>query len=228
MNWNYKGYADVPNLPTNAKYVASIPNGGVNWPDVVSTLEKASNYHRILRTINEPEIASQGNMSPGTAYNLIKNYLAPLTVSHGYRLCSPSVTSGPNGVAWLKQFYGLGGDSKISITDFHFYGISSKDFATSVDDFAAFGHPLVITEIGAMDYYHWVQATSAQFNDVFYNAMKTCQQDSRILLCMWFGFFTSNELPNSLGSINSLLECPNPNDNKACKPNGHGLQYLSS
>ncbi|KAH9963159.1 glycosyl hydrolase catalytic core-domain-containing protein [Russula dissimulans] len=223
FDWHYQGYDGILTLPSNAIYMASVPNAAVNWEDVVSTLQKADSYARLIRPFNEPNIESQSNMPPGEACGLIKQYLLPLRSSHGYEIITPAVTTDSTGMAWLKTFFSL--NCGTTILDLHYYGITGSGFVSSIQSFSSFGRKIIVTEFGAMDYEHNVPATHAQYVDVFNGVMQECQTNAQIYACFQFGWFSA-AVPGGLSDDNRLLEeCPN--DSTDCGPSAHGWQYLS-
>lgn len=59
---------------------------------------------RALLAFNEPELGVQSNCSPSTAAALWISHFEPLKAK-GYRLGTPAVTMGPNGKAWLLEWF---------------------------------------------------------------------------------------------------------------------------
>lgn len=106
---------------------------------------------RCLFSFNEPDLASQANMSPQLAATKHIELMNPFA---GKALIgSPAITNSgdPNqGVGWLKQWFdACGGQCAVDFVNIHIYGVDTKTFldhVVKVHDM--FQKPIWITEFG--------------------------------------------------------------------------------
>ena len=104
------------------------------------------------RSINEPDLSSQSNLSPAAAAAASKQYMEPFAGKA--KLCSPAITNGgaPMGTAWLDNFLSACTGCTIDCIAIHIY-----DSATNVayyqqyitDLGTKYNRPVLITEFGA-------------------------------------------------------------------------------
>lgn len=87
-------------------------------------LEAAKNSDSpMILTFNEPDLASQGNMSTDEALS----YWDQLEAT-GKQLSSPAITNGPDGIKWLDDFMTKAAASgkRVDSISLHWYGSSSQ------------------------------------------------------------------------------------------------------
>ena len=77
----------------------------------------------MILTFNEPDLASQGNMSPDEALS----YWDKLEAT-GKKLSSPAITNGPDGAKWLDEFMSKAQaqGKQVDSISLHWYGSSSQ------------------------------------------------------------------------------------------------------
>jgi len=223
-NWHLTKYSDI-DLSTikNVEFVptAHSPSDVYQIPSVLK-----QGYAKYAKFLNEPEISSQANVGPEEAHQLWMQYFEPLA-SQGYALIAPAVTGAGN--TWMKTFLGLcGGKCSIHALDFHYYGIQTEDFKTSVNTFHQLldNVPVWLTEVGCHDYSGKNQpCTQGVFDAFFPGVMSYVESTSWIEQIAWFGMFTNAEIPMGLETVNCMITCSG--SNKDCKPNSLGSQYIN-
>ena len=100
-------------------------------------------------TFNEPEIASQANLSVADAVGLWKQYVLPAKAKFGFQLGSPGLSSDPRGKAWLREFVAAldDGADAIDFVVVHWYGTQFEQLASFLGDMhSTFQKPLWLTE----------------------------------------------------------------------------------
>jgi hypothetical protein len=172
---------------------------------------------------------STTNVSPGDTLNYWITYMEPLA-QIGYKLVAPSVTGA--GLQWLETFLGLCKQKcHIYALNFHYYGLTSGDFQTTVNKFHELDTalPMWVTEVGCHDYSGNGQpCTSGIFEAMFSGVMGYVEATEWIHEIAWFGMFTVNELPNGVEAVNSMITCPSGDGNSKCTPSSLGYQYLDN
>jgi len=224
-NWHLSTYSDIDvNTIKNLEFVPTAHSPSDVY-QVPSVLKKG--YAKYAKFLNEPEIPSQANVSPEEAHQLWMQYMQPLTAI-GYELTGPAVT--PAGMSWMKSFLNLcGSGCSISSMDFHYYGLKADEFQTSVDAYHQLlpSVPVWITECGCHDYSGKGQpCTQGVFDAFFSGVMSFVESTSWTSQIAWFGMFTSSEMPMGIETVNSMITCSG--DNKECKPNSLGNQYVNN
>ncbi|KAJ6149575.1 hypothetical protein N7471_000774 [Penicillium samsonianum] len=176
ISWAYNWGGSVSgSLPTNVEFVPMLwgPNFFGGWVTAIeSALSSGSSY---ILGFNEPDMASQANMSPSDAASYYMTYITPY--SGQAKLISPSVTSSTDtgaGLSWFESFIGSCSSCGISGLAVHWYGNTADEFKSfvtqAVDTASKYNLSEVwITEFalnadmnGAMD----ASATAAFLNEV--------------------------------------------------------------
>ena len=135
-------------IPDSLEYIPQVRVGN-QAPQIeqfLSSIPKQKlNY---FNTFNEPDIASQANMSVADAVALWKQYVLPAKAKFGFQLGSPSMSSDPKGKAWLQEFFAaLGGSDGIDFVVVHWYGTDMSQLAGYLGDMhSTFQKPLWLTE----------------------------------------------------------------------------------
>jgi len=177
---------------------------------------------------NEPEIPTQANVPPEDTYQDWIKYMEPLA-QLGYNLVTPSVTGA--GYAWMETFLGLCKNCHIYALSFHYYGLTSGDFQTSVNKFHELNTalPMWVTEVGCHDYSGNGQpCTSGIFEAMFSGVMGYVEATEWIHQVAWFGMFTVGELPNGVEAVNSMITCPSDGGNSKCTSSSLGERYINN
>ena len=134
VSWAYNwGGSLSGSLPTDVEFIPMLWGakdfGG--WATTIETvLSSGSNY---ILGFNEPDIASQANMSPSDAANYYQTYITPY--SGKAKLISPSVTSSTDsgvGLSWFESFMSSCQDCSISGLAVHWYGTTADEFKSFV------------------------------------------------------------------------------------------------
>lgn len=85
------GYRDVSEWQKN---VLGDPEGKKNkW-----------NQHKCAMGMNEVNQVGQSKMTPQEGCKLWRDNISPLKTKHGWHTVSPSTTSAPDGMTWMKEF----------------------------------------------------------------------------------------------------------------------------
>jgi len=162
--------------------------------------------------MNEPEIPSQGNMSPEDAADLWVKYLVPLKQKKGTLLGTPAVTSDtPTNYKWMDRFFAAckdrTGDAHC-LADFmplHYYDISAQGFK----DFLGMMHgkynlPIAVTEYGDHNFNGPNQANAGEVWN-FAGEMKTFfRQTDWIIAYAPFGCIRKSQLPD-INPLNAIM-----------------------
>jgi len=102
---------------------------------------------------NEPDQASQSNLSPAYAATLWLDYIQPLKSSLGLRLGAPAVSSASTGIPWLTSFFANCGGCTFDFIPIHWYGSSITDFTNYVTlVHNTFGLNVWVTEWACVQY----------------------------------------------------------------------------
>ena len=123
-----------------------------NWVGNARAAISAGSTH--ILGFNEPDLAAQANMDPGTAANAYRTYIHNNFAGTGIRLGSPAVTNGGGdmGLNWLNNFLNACSGCQVDFVAIHWY-----DSATNVEYFknhvteahTRTGKPVWLTEFGA-------------------------------------------------------------------------------
>jgi hypothetical protein len=153
--WTYAWrYRKIPDRQPGLDIVPMIRTQSSILSDTVSYLQakKASGAFKYLLGFNEPDNASQANMTPTKAADLW-----PTLQQTGLVLGSPAVAHPTNG--WLKSFMSLATSRhlKVDFIALHFYAsITDTGAAARIKSQiqavrAAYGKPIWVTELGIID-----------------------------------------------------------------------------
>ena len=156
--WAYDWSAAVPPRGPGPSWVPMVWGAGSVTPATIASLRAASRAGRAheLLGFNEPDSASQANLTPGRAVTLW-----PELERTGLRLGSPAPAVPGDG--WLARFMALAHAHHLRV-DFialHYYQDFSDPNAVSelrrqlVSIHRLYGKPIWITEIGAIDIRAW-------------------------------------------------------------------------
>jgi len=136
VSWAYNWvFTTDTGLPSGIEYVPMLWGtsffGG--WLSGIETiLSSGSDY---IMGFNEPDMASQANMSPSEAAGYYMQYITPFSGSA--KLISPAVTSSSSdgeGLSWFEEFMTDCSSCNITGLAVHWYGDSIDDFTSFVDD----------------------------------------------------------------------------------------------
>ncbi len=124
-------------------------NGASTCPALPASL--AGNGNQYLLTFNEPDNASQSNLSVARAIQLW-----PALEATGLQLSSPAVTNGPSGPAWLASFMADAHSQglRVDFLALHWYGDCSSpqpliNYLSSME--ASYGLPEWLTEFSCVN-----------------------------------------------------------------------------
>ncbi|KAI2634235.1 glycosyl hydrolase catalytic core-domain-containing protein [Hypomontagnella submonticulosa] len=133
ISWAYNWGSDSGGLKANIDYYPMLwspaPDHSNNWDQKAeAAIAKGSNC---LLSFNEPDIASQANMSPQAAASGHIQYMNKYAGKA--RISAPAISSSQNanqGIDWLKQFFtACNGKCQVDFCAAHWYGPGGSDGA---------------------------------------------------------------------------------------------------
>ncbi|MCT5295036.1 glycoside hydrolase family protein [Pseudomonas aeruginosa] len=134
ISWAYNWAGSLSgSLPSNIEFVPMLwgPKMFGGWVAAIETaLSSGSSY---ILGFNEPDMASQANMSPSDAASYYQTYITPW--SGKAKLISPAVTSSTEagvGLDWFESFIGSCSSCGISGLAVHWYGNTADEFKSFV------------------------------------------------------------------------------------------------
>lgn len=156
--WGYNWASRRDDFSSKFDYVPMLwgnrDNDLANWQQDASDM--ISQGSKALFSFNEPDIASQSNMSPGEAASLFK---AQMNGFHGKALIgAPSVSNSGNaneGLDWLQQFVdACNGECQFDFANIHWY--SQPQYSDTLFEHIQKAHeitgkPVWLTEFGPID-----------------------------------------------------------------------------
>jgi hypothetical protein len=122
-----------------------------SWSDNAKSAIESGSTH--LFSFNEPDIASQSNLSPQQAASDHKKFMEPFAGQA--KVCAPSVSNGGDGMglSWLKEFLESCSDCTIDCINVHWYDSAenAEYFKKHINDAAelAPGKEIFVTEFAA-------------------------------------------------------------------------------
>ncbi|EGE83554.1 hypothetical protein RJZ56_006516 [Blastomyces dermatitidis] len=142
FSWSYNWEPRPGGYTAGIEYVPMLwgPRGYGSWnADAEAGIAAGS---KNLLAFNEPDIASQANMSPEAAAAAYQKYMNPYAARA--RLGSPAVSNGapPKGLGWMQGFLdACAGNCKIDFLAVHWHGPSGNvdDFKRYVSEAIALG-----------------------------------------------------------------------------------------
>lgn len=164
---------------------------------------------------NEPDYATQSNLTPSAAASLWETQIEPLK-SQGILLGSPAPTSAPEGKQWLLQWLNAcQGGCTIDFVALHWYDINSTAFIEYLEDFHdTFQKPIWVTEWACQNFNVADEQCSLENIVDFMNATQGFMDNTEwVERYAWFGAMENlqgvnqdNALMDSSGRINALGE----------------------
>ncbi|CAI7665977.1 unnamed protein product [Penicillium discolor] len=149
ISWAYNWAGSLSgSLPSNIEFVPMLwgPKMFGGWVTAIETaLSSGSTY---ILGFNEPDMASQANMSPTDAASYYQTYITPW--SGQAKLISPAVTSSTEtgvGLDWFESFIGSCSSCGISGLAVHWYGDTADDFKTFVTNAVATASKHSLSEV---------------------------------------------------------------------------------
>ncbi|KAJ6089911.1 hypothetical protein N7467_005127 [Penicillium canescens] len=136
ISWAYNWAGSLSgSLPTGVEFVPMLWGardfGG--WATTIQTvLSSGSNY---IMGFNEPDIASQANMSPSDAASYYQTYITPY--SGQAKLITPATTSSTTdgqGLSWMNSFMDSCSSCGITGMAVHWYGNTADEFKSFVTE----------------------------------------------------------------------------------------------
>ncbi|KAJ5884512.1 Glycoside hydrolase superfamily [Penicillium tannophilum] len=136
ISWAYNWvFTTDTGLPSGVEYVPMLWGTSFfsGWLSAIETiLSSGSDY---IMGFNEPDMASQADMTPSVAAGYYMQYITPFSGSA--KLISPAVTSSSSdgqGLSWFEEFMTDCSSCNITGLAVHWYGDSVDDLKTFVTD----------------------------------------------------------------------------------------------
>ncbi|KAH7341264.1 glycosyl hydrolase catalytic core-domain-containing protein [Rhizoctonia solani] len=190
------------------------------FPTIVNATSIAANGWKNILGMNEPELPAQANMAAQDGVSFWKTHLEPLK-STGVRLGSAATTSGPNGKAWMQEFFALcAGSCTVDFLALHWYGNVADEFIAYLEDFhSTFQRPIWVTEYSCQNFVNHAQCTYEEIVQ-FLNITQTyMDQTPWVERYAWFGAMAS--LPDNVNNLTALM-------NPSGVINDLGRQYIGN
>jgi O-glycosyl hydrolase len=175
-------------------------------------------YTNCLMSYNEPNLASQANLSPQEAAQIWMDVGDPLK-NQGYStILTPAVTSAPNGVKWLQDFFNACTNCLFHAMALHIYATNSQDMIEYLTKMHNIFHmDIWVTEFACQDFTGGPQAGAEQISTFMKNVTTWMDQTSFIRKYFPYGVATQAEI-----NINPLDALEGPDG----KPNALGCEAL--
>ncbi|KAJ5762451.1 uncharacterized protein N7511_005833 [Penicillium nucicola] len=136
VSWAYNWGAYLSgSLPTDVEFVPMLwgASGFAGWATAIETiLSSGSNY---ILGFNEPDMASQANMSPTDAASYYQTYITPY--SGQAKLITPATSSSTTtgqGLDWMNSFLDSCSSCGITGMAVHWYGTTADEFISFVTE----------------------------------------------------------------------------------------------
>jgi hypothetical protein len=204
-------------LPSNITYVPQVRTAK-EAGSIKAYLDGYAHDHTVqeFMSFNEPDIKSQANMSASQAVEYWRTYVLPN--QNRFKLGSPSISNGPNGVPWLDDFlqnFGSEADSsagdtwkhleesRVDYIVIHWYGTDVnclKKYVRSVHE--RYDRPVWVTEFSCTS---WDIAKPPTENDVLEfmkDALRFLDNAAFVQRYAWFG--AMEDVGEAVGRANGL------------------------
>jgi hypothetical protein len=156
VSWAYNWGSSSPSgLSEGISFIPTLwgpaPDFSNSWSENAKSAIESGSTH--LFSFNEPDIASQSNLSPSSAASDHKKYMEPFAGQA--KICAPSVSNGGDGMglSWLKEFLESCSDCTIDCINVHWYDSAenAEYFKKHINDAAelAPGKEIFVTEFAA-------------------------------------------------------------------------------
>lgn len=157
------------------------------WP--ANAQEAINKGSPALFSFNEPDHASQANLSPQLAAQKHIELMNPF--SGKARIASPSITNSGNpgeGIEWLKQFFdACGGKCAVDFVNIHIYGFDTDTFlAHLIKVHELFKKPVWITEFA-------FGGSESEINNQLTTVLKAIEGDSKYDFVEHYSYFMAEE-----------------------------------
>jgi len=200
-----------PNPPSG---VYGIPGASQLWGmESLTQFRKVRGNYKYLMGPNEYNLhqPAGSGLSVGEVVTLWRNEIQPWSAK-GHYLVAPSVTSAPNGITLMQQFFdelGGVGASKANAISLHMYTTdigTMKTYVTQMHN--ALGNLDVwLSEFGCQDFAKGESCNEAQAIAFMQEVLQFCEETEWIVMCAPFGFMTGAEAQQwGLSSATALMD----------------------
>lgn len=194
-NWANIPNAGVINISQNyLEYCPMLWNGSWNIANI-NTYLSAHPEVKYLLTFNEPNLATQSNMTPAQAAALWPQVVA-IASAHNLKIVSPAMTYCPSGcvagyigsgITWLDDFFAACPSCQVDYIGLHIYDTWLYGFegnvGNAVTGYKKYGKPIWITEFAEQALN---TASVAQHADLMVDAIDYMESDPMIFRYSWF------------------------------------------
>ncbi|KAF3085237.1 hypothetical protein TWF706_000545 [Orbilia oligospora] len=168
---------------------------------------------------NEPDIPRKwggSDMSPTDAATLWKQYIQPFS-SQGIKLCTPGVSSSPDGFTWMSNFFSACSGCTFDLLCLHHYGRPASSLKAHLEKYHKIypSLPIWLTE--------FADSKDTADNTRQYISQVLPQLDSTLYIERYSYFGASRELVSNVGPNAALLD----NDGKL-KPIGRAYFFAEN
>jgi hypothetical protein len=156
--------------------------------------------HHVLGP-NEPNEVGQCNIDASHGAYLWRTYIDPLH-DKGYTTFSPAMSSRPNGVQWMKDFFKACQGCKVDVQALHWYNLGVqefKDYLTQYHD--TFGLDIAVTEFAAHNFNNNTQYNADEIKSFMTEVLQWGHETSWIHSLFPFGFMHDLQGVNPLDSL---------------------------
>jgi len=167
---------------------------------------------------NEPNEPGQSNMSPSYGAQLWKQYLEPLRYQGYDMLVGPAMSSNPNGLTWVKNWYSAcNGGCNPNVMGVHYYDVTASGFISYLNLWHdTFKLPIMVTEFACQNYNNGPQCSSSQVQTFMSDAINFMESTSWVVAYFAFGIMKNMQGVNTLDQLM----------NSAGQPTSLGYQYV--
>jgi len=171
-------------------------------------------YSHMGLGINEPNIASQSQMSASHAASLFREYQLPLR-GKGYQFASPAPANGPSGISWIKEYKETCPEcwDNTQFATAHYYSNNADNFIEYITQYhEAAGKDVIVTEIACQDFSgHNQQCSASEVRSFMKTVLEFVDKTPWLHAVCWFGMFHNDS--SGVNKLNSLMDSTGkPND----------------
>ncbi|PIL36768.1 hypothetical protein GSI_00458 [Ganoderma sinense ZZ0214-1] len=176
--------------------------------DAFESAMKQDGLGTIVLGFNEPNEVGQSNMDPSTAAALWKQHIEPKR-DQGYKLCSPAMSSRPNGQQWMADFMKACDGCHVDYQCVHWYDTSFDKLKTYLTDYHnQLGLPILLTEFADQNFNGGAQASSDEIYSFMNDALKFFDETDWMMAACPFGIMHDLQGVNTLNLLQKSSGTP--------------------
>ncbi|KAK6524355.1 hypothetical protein TWF281_011263 [Arthrobotrys megalospora] len=220
ISWHYN-YGQSPSAQLSSSKWEFIPMvwGKDQAPNIQGNINKIKSGGGTVRYVlgfNEPDIPRKwggSNLSPTDAATTWQRYIQPLS-TQGIKLCTPAVSSSPNGFTWISDFFQACSGCTFDILCLHHYGRPASSLKNHLEKYHNLYPDLPIWLTEFADSKDTLEGTRLYMNQ----SLPQLDATSYVQRYSYFG--ASRELISSVGPNAALLD-----NNGNLKPTGEAYFF---